>query len=109
MTCKSGDVVLVKFPFTTLVKSKKRPVLVMKNESEHGDFVCFQITSKSTQNKLCAIEHIDIENGNLKLQSYVNYDKCFTLNVDLVEKKLVSVNLAFMKKIKNYSVMKFKF
>ena len=49
MSYKQGDIVLIKFPFTTLSKSKKRPVLVIKDENEYGDFVCFQITSKSTQ------------------------------------------------------------
>ena len=36
MICKQGDIVLVKFPFTTLSKSKKRPVPVMKSEYEYG-------------------------------------------------------------------------
>ena len=101
MICKRGDIVLIKFPFTTLLKSKKRPVLVVKSENEHHDFVCFQITSKSTQLKLHTIVDTDIEDGNLKLQSYVKYDKCFTLNSELVDKKLASVSIVLMKKLKN--------
>ena len=100
MIYKRGDIVLVKFPFTTLLKSKKRPVLVIKSENEYGDFVCFQITSKSTQSKLRAVVDTDILEGNLKLQSYVKYDKCFTLNSELVDKKLAAVNTSLMEKLK---------
>ena len=101
MTYRRGDIVLVKFPFTTLVKSKKRPVLIIKSENEHRDFVCFQITSKKTQSKLQVIDDTDILDGNLKLQSYVKYDKCFTLNSELVDKKLGSVNSSLMETLKN--------
>ncbi len=100
MIYKRGDIVLIDFPFTTLVKSKKRPVLVIKSENEYNDFVCFQITSKNTQSKSYAINNSDIANGDLKLQSYVKYDKCFTLNSELVNKKLASVNSALMEKLK---------
>jgi len=96
MTYKKGDVVLVKFPFTTLLKAKKRPVLVIKSENEYGDFVCFQITSKKTQSNLYPIDSVDIMDGKLQLQSYVKYDKCFTLNSELVDKKLLSVNEILM-------------
>jgi len=101
MTYKRGDLVLVKFPFTTLLKAKKRPVLVIKSENEYGDFVCFQITSKNTQSNLYSIDSVDIIDGNLQLQSYVKYDKCFTLNSELVDKKLASVNDALMEKVKH--------
>ena len=101
MICKRGDIILIKFPFTTLLKSKKRPVLVIKSENEHHDFICFQITSKNTQSKLYTVDMADIIDGNLKLQSYVKYDKCFTLNSELVDKKLASVNATLMEKLKN--------
>ena len=100
MICKKGDIVLVKFPFTTLLKSKKRPVLVIKSENEYNDFVCFQITSKVDQSNLYAIDSSRIEDGDLKLRSFVKYDKCFTLNTELVDKKLASVNNDLMKTLK---------
>ena len=91
MICKQGDIVLVKFPFTTLSKSKKRPVLVVKSENAYGDFVCFQITSKSTQSHLYTLENTVFLEGSLPLSSYVKYNKCFTLSTEIVDKKLTSI------------------
>jgi mRNA interferase MazF len=55
MSYKKGDIVLIKFPFTDLSNAKKRPVLIIKDENRLNDFVCFQITSKSTQEALYPI------------------------------------------------------
>ena len=100
MQYKSGDIVLIKFPFSSLSKAKKRPVLIIKGENEYQDFVCFQITSKSTQSHLIPIEENYITSGLLSLVSYVKYDKCFTLNAILVDKKLASLDDDFMQQIK---------
>lgn len=83
-----------------MLKSKKRPVLVIKSENEYRDFVCFQITSNSDQSNLYGIDIADIIDGDLKLRSFVKYDKCFTLNVDLVEKKLATVSDTAMEEVK---------
>ena len=100
MKCNKGDIVLIKFPFTTLSRSKKRPVLVIKSENEYHDFVCFQITSKQATENVLSVELSDIYEGGLKLISYVKYDKCFTLNSELVDKKLASVNETFLTRLK---------
>ncbi len=88
MHYRAGDIVLVKFPFTTLRKSKKRPVLVMKDENALGDIVCFQITSKSTGEFLFPLEDTHFVENPLPIQSHVKYDKCFTVNSGIVDKKL---------------------
>jgi len=100
MICRRGDIVLVKFPFTTLLKAKKRPVLVMGDQNEYGDFICFQITSKSTQSKIYTLHGEDFTGKHLPLKSYVKYDKCFTLNIEIVDKQLATVNDSSMDKIK---------
>ncbi len=100
MRYRRGEIVLVKFPFTTLKQSKKRPVLIIKDENAMGDIVCFQITSKSTQSSLFLLEdHLFLEN-NLPLKSYVKYDKCFTLNREIVDKKLAAISNAAIEEIK---------
>ena len=100
MSYKKGDIVLINFPFTDFSKAKKRPVLIIKDENRLNDFVCFQITSKSTQNALYPIEKHYIKEGELKLISFVKYDKCFTLSSDIVYKKLASVNNELMNNLK---------
>jgi len=100
MICKRGDIVLISFPFTTLSRSKKRPVLVIKSENRYGDFVCFQVTSKASQSNIYTIEPSNIVDGDLKLRSFVKYDKCFTLNSELVAKKLASVDSDLMETLK---------
>jgi len=100
MQCKRGNIVLIKFPFTNLAKAKKRPVLVLQDENEQHDFVCFQITSKRYQSHIAPIDQNDLSEGALKLVSYVKYDKCFTLNTNIIERKLASVHMSFMENIK---------
>jgi mRNA interferase MazF len=100
MICKRGDIVLISFPFTTLSRSKNRPVLVIKSENQYGDFVCFQVTSKANQSNIHMIEPSNIVDGDLKLRSFVKYDKCFTLNGELVDKKLASVDSNLMETLK---------
>jgi len=71
---------------------------VIKND--YGDFLCFQITSQKSQSNTLQIDEANIKEQNLKINSFVKYDKCFTLNVETVNKKLTSVNDAFLQKIK---------
>jgi len=100
MSYRRGDIVLINFPFTDFSQAKRRPVLIIKDENRLNDFICFQITSKSTQEALYLIENYHLKEGELKLISFVKYDKCFTLNSDIVYKKLASVNDDLMNELK---------
>ena len=106
MSYKKGDIVLINFPFTDLSKAKKRPVLIIQDENEQNDFICFQITSKSTQKALRLIEYEHIKEGELKLVSFVKYDKCFTLSSDIVSKKLASIDDTLMQELKELFCLK---
>jgi len=99
MSYSHGDILLIKFPFTDLSQAKKRPVLVIKSSNIQGDFICLQITSKSTSSNSIRIEDSHINNGKLKLVSYLKYDKCFTLNIDIVDKKLADIHPYFTTEI----------
>ncbi|MDP2893546.1 MAG: type II toxin-antitoxin system PemK/MazF family toxin [Sulfurimonas sp.] len=100
MSYKKGDILLVNFPFTDLTNSKKRPVLVVKDESEYGDIVCFQITSKKNQSNIMQINSNDITKEPLKLTSFVKYDKCFTIDSKVVNKKLTEIHNDFLQELK---------
>jgi mRNA interferase MazF len=100
MSYKVGDVLLIKFPFTNLSKSKKRPVLVVKDENELNDIVCFQITSDETQFHILKIQNEHFIDSKLTLKSYIKYDKCFTLNTQIVDKKIGKVNDKLLETLK---------
>jgi mRNA interferase MazF len=100
MPYKKGDILLIRFPFTDLSHSKKRPIVLLQDENESGDFICFQITSKTTQSHLSPILQNDLNEGELPLSSYVKYDKCFTLNSAIVDKKLAAATDSFLRKLK---------
>ncbi len=100
MHYKKGDVLLIHFPFTNFSQTKKRPVLVVKDENDYGDFICFQITSQKKQSDFLVITSLDYKEEYLKLTSFVKYDKCFTLNTEIVDKKLTSLNDRFLQKLK---------
>jgi mRNA interferase MazF len=101
MSYKIGDIILVKFPFTNLTNFKKRPVVVIKDENNLGDIVCFQITSKSTQSNLLKIQTNDISKGKLVLKSYIKYDKCFTISSEVVDKKIAEIDINILAKLKS--------
>ena len=100
MSYKIGDIVLVKFPFTDFSKSKKRPVLIIKDENNLHDIVCFQITSNNQQTNILRINNSDLANSNLTLESYIKYDKCFTLNSSIIDKKIAMVNQNLLNNLK---------
>ncbi|MCV6607796.1 MAG: type II toxin-antitoxin system PemK/MazF family toxin [Campylobacterales bacterium] len=99
MSYKKGEIVLINFPFTDLSTSKKRPVLIIQDENELGDIVCFQITSKKNQTNLLSINDSDLIEP-LKLESFVKYDKCFTLDSKIVDKRGSSVRSEFLLNLK---------
>lgn len=100
MSYKVGDIILISFPFTDLLSTKKRPVLIIKDENEYGDIVCFQITSNARQSNLYEIPPDDLSEGELKLRSFVKYDKCFTISTQNADKKLAQINQIGLNKIK---------
>lgn len=100
MSYTVGDIVLVRFPYTDLKKSKIRPVLVVKNANRFDDVVCFQITSKQHSSAVIAITKQDFVDIDLKRNSFVRYDKCYTLHTDTLGKVIAKVNQDFLQEIK---------
>jgi len=87
-----GTVIVVKFPFSDLSSTKRRPALVIACGDE--DLMLAQITSRSGTNSIL-IKESDFSKGKLNLESFVRADKIFTL-----DKKLVLYSAGKLKKEK---------
>jgi mRNA interferase MazF len=98
---KQGDIVVVKFPFTDGSEFKKRPALIISNETVNktSDYLIVQITSKINIDKLS----IPIENTDclqpLPLKSFIRIHKIFTVHHSLILSKITSAKLTFVMKI----------
>src|SRR2546421_12841184 len=58
--CRPGDIVLVRFPFTDLSTSKKRPALVLSTlgfTARHGDVVVLAMTSQPQRDHKLRLAH----------------------------------------------------
>jgi mRNA interferase MazF len=89
MEIKVADVVLCEFYFTDLKKSKKRPVLVLKDNLPFGDFVGIPLSSQIEQ--LHKHEHLidnaDFCDGGISHQSKLIVRKTFVISKSVVIKK----------------------
>ena len=74
----AGAVVLVRFPFSDLSKSKLRPAVVLA-DAGRGDRVLCQITSKPYGDaRAIPLEASAFASGSLRVTSYVRPGKLFT-------------------------------
>ena len=87
MNIKPASIVGIPFPYTDLSTRKRRPVLVLTNPDQRGDFIGLPVTSVQTEHLAVCIDKESIENGNLPITSWVRYDKIFTLSADLIIKR----------------------
>ena len=96
---ETGDVVLLKFPFSDGISYKRRPALVLKN-FEDGDVLVCRITSKIYKSKY----DIYLDNWllfGLKLPSVVRVHKLATLEPDMIETTMGQMDDVTLNKIKS--------
>ena len=80
----AGAVVLVRFPFSDLSKTKLRPAVVLANVGR-GDRILCQVTSKPYGDaRALKLEDADFATGSLRVTSSVRPGKLFTANRDLI-------------------------
>lgn len=101
---KQGDIVLVNIPFSNLTSNKKRPVVVISNNEYNNltdDIVVVAVTSNITEKEYgVIIKNIDMEEGNLKVDSQIRTDKIYTLSKSIVIKKYGSIKRNIFNEIK---------
>jgi mRNA interferase MazF len=79
-----GAVVLVRFPFSDLSRTKLRPAVVLA-DAGHGDRVLCQITSKPYGDSAAVVlDDTAFASGSLRVTSYARPGKLFTASSDLM-------------------------
>ena len=94
MEINEGEVVLCKFYFSDLKKSKNRPVLVFKNNLPYDDFVAVPISSKIQ--KLHTDEALmnddNFTEGKLPVASKLMVRKTFVVSKESIIKRYGTLN-----------------
>lgn len=85
-----GEIYLAEIFFTDLSESKIRPILIIK-ELDKEDVICLQLSTQFKKDRI-VISNNDLINGILKKDSVVVVPKNFTLNKQLLIKKVAKVN-----------------
>ncbi|MBN2764719.1 MAG: type II toxin-antitoxin system PemK/MazF family toxin [Bacteroidales bacterium] len=103
MKYKKGDFVIIGFPFSDLSITKKRPALIISNDTVNntGDYLMVQITSKIRNDSLSLpINKSDFVNGKeLPLKSCIRLHKIFMLSESLIISKNTTVNSGFLNSV----------
>lgn len=83
-----GDVVLVPFPYADFSRFKKRPALIV-GHAEFSNLILCQITSRAQTSSIAIpLRDIDFSHGSLNLDSYIRYDKLFTIEQQIIDRKI---------------------
>ena len=103
ITFKQREIVLVPFPFSDLTQIKKRPVLIISNDSYNELFedvlVCI-ITSKHYEDNYSVnLENDDLEFGVLPEPSTIKAHKIFSVHKTKIIKKFSSIKPSLYKKV----------
>ena len=88
---KTGDIVLIPFPFTDLSSSKRRPALLLTNPDRDGDFIAAAVTSKAGHDASVPLSTAQLSSGSLPKASWIRADKLFTFQSSIVHKQIGSV------------------
>jgi len=83
-----GTVVLVRFPFSDLSRSKLRPAVVLA-DTERNDWVLCQVTSQPYTDPLAVqVTNSDLVSGSFRKDSYARPGKVFTANAGIMTKQI---------------------
>lgn len=94
MEVKHLDVVLCEFYFSDLKQSKKRPVLVFKDNLPHDDFIAIAISSKVDKlyDDEVILNNSDFSKGTIAKESKLMIRKTFVVSKQSVVKIYGSIN-----------------
>jgi len=101
---KQGEILIVPFPFSNLSNVRQRPVLVLST-FEYNMFSEDVITCGITSNLKDAQCSVLIDNdglleGKIPVKSRIKVDKLFTLDKNIIRKKIGRVNKEIFEKVR---------
>ena len=100
---KQGEIVIVPFPFSDLIK--QRPVLILSKNTDNEkveDVITCGITSNVKDSKYSVlIKNEDLIEGEVPKISRVRVDKLFTISQEVVKKKVGRINKETFEKVKS--------
>lgn len=101
---EQGEIIIVPFPFSNLRSIKQRPVLILSKSfdiKESNDIITCGITSNlKDANHSVLIENENFIYGSIPKKSRIKVDKLFTLNKNLIKKKVARLNKETFEKVK---------
>jgi mRNA interferase MazF len=99
-----GDIVLIPVPFTDLSSTRRRPVIVLSNDSYHKageDMIVVAMTSNPRVTPYTlGISSADLVHGKLNRPGTVRVDKVYTLARNMSVKTFGRVNDAVLERIR---------
>lgn len=101
---KQKDIILVPFPFTNLIESKIRPVIIISNDKinfKSLDCIVIPLTTVMKEAPYSfTLTNNDLNSGELIQDSMLRVDHVFTIEKESIIKKIGTVNDKTFDKIK---------
>ena len=87
-----GSVVLIRFPFSDLSKTKLRPAVVLASSGKKDWILCQVTSQRYTDPKAIELSKQDFQSGSLRKISFVRAGKLFTTNESLIVAEVGQLN-----------------
>jgi len=101
---EQGEILIVPFPFSDLSSVRYRPVLILSSNSDNifsDDIITCGITSNLKDSKHSVlIDTSSLKEGNIPITSRIKIDKLFTIEKNLIKKKIGRINKETFEKVK---------
>ena len=97
-----GTIYLAKIYFTNGVEYKLRPILIIKKNS-FGDYIYIPFTTNPQNENSIKFTTNDLESGKFNKISYLIIDKTCTIQENLLDRKIATINKTKLNEIlQNY-------
>jgi len=88
---EAGALLLLPFPFSDAVTTKRRPVLALTAPDEYGDFIGMAVSSRSHHANTVTLQNDSLMEGQLPKPSWIRTDRVVTLSASLVIKEFAKI------------------